>query len=137
MTAAEFVRTDNVNTEIPEATEVGVLDDEVAATGLAVALFHRWNIAATGAQARVVADLLRRSQDGLMCVQYASCMCGCAASMLLACVDVIPVHVNDVPIAGADKLRGDSLLQLGNRHTNVLAEPGRPRGLALHHWPRG
>ena len=38
MIAAELVRTDNINNEIPEATEVGVLDDEVAATGLAVAL---------------------------------------------------------------------------------------------------
>ena len=98
MTAAELVRTDDVNNEIPEATEVGVLDDEVAATGLAVALIHRWNVAATGAEARVVADLLQRSQDGLVCVLP-------AARMLLAGVDVIPVHVNDVPIAGADKLR--------------------------------
>jgi len=57
--------------------------------------------------------------------------------MLLAGVDVITVHVNDVPIAGADKLRRGSLLQLGNRHTNVLAEPRRPRGLALRHRPRG
>ena len=98
VTAAELVRTDNVNNEIPEATEVGVLDDEVAATGLAVALIHRWNVAATGAEDRVVADLLQRSQDGLVCVLP-------AARMLLAGVDVIPVHVNDVPTAGADKLR--------------------------------
>ena len=34
MTASEFMRTDNVN-EIQEATEVVVLDDEVAAIGLA------------------------------------------------------------------------------------------------------
>lgn len=47
---------------------------------------------------RVVADLLQRSQDGLVCVLP-------AARMLLAGVDVIPVHVNDVPIAWADKLR--------------------------------
>ena len=101
MTAAELVRTDNVNNEIPKATEVGVLDDEVATTWLAVALatlLHRWNVAATGAQARVVANLLQRSQDGLVCVLP-------AARMLLAGVDVIPVHVNDVPIAWADKLR--------------------------------
>ena len=31
MTAAELVRTDNVNNEIPEATALDVLDDEVAA----------------------------------------------------------------------------------------------------------
>ena len=43
--------------------------------------------------ARVVADLLQRSQDGLVCVLP-------AARMLLAGVDVIPVHV----IAWADKL---------------------------------
>ena len=59
MIAAELVCTDNINNEIPEATEVVVLDDEVAATGLAVALIHRWNVAARGAQARVVADLLQ------------------------------------------------------------------------------
>ena len=69
-----------------------------ATCGLAVALIHRWNVAKTGAQARVVADLLQRSQDGLVCVLP-------AARMLLAGVDVIPVHVNDVPIAWADKLR--------------------------------
>ena len=40
VTAVEFVRTDNVNDELPEATEMGVLDDEVAATGLAVVLLH-------------------------------------------------------------------------------------------------
>ena len=44
MTAAELVRTDNVNNEIPEATELVVLDDEVAATGLAIALLHRKNV---------------------------------------------------------------------------------------------
>ena len=57
MTAAEFVGRGNVNNEIPEATEVVVLEDEVAVTGLAVALLHRWNVAATGAEARVPAAL--------------------------------------------------------------------------------
>jgi hypothetical protein len=56
VTAATFVRTDNVSDEIPEATEVGVLDNEVAVTGLAVALLHRWDVVSTGGQARVVAD---------------------------------------------------------------------------------
>ena len=68
MTAAKLVRTDNVNNEIPEANKLGLLDDEVSATGLAIAPIHHWNVAATGAQARVVADLLQRSQDGLVCV---------------------------------------------------------------------
>jgi len=68
--------------------------------------------AATGGQARVVADLLQRSENGLVCVLP-------AARMLLAGVDV----VNNVLIARADKLRPGSLLQLGNRHTKVLAEP--------------
>ena len=80
MIAAELVRTDNINNGIPETTELSVLDDEVAATGLAVALHHGWNAAATGAQARVVADLLQRSQNGLVCVLP-------AARMLLAGVD--------------------------------------------------
>ena len=74
--------------------------------------------------------LLQRSQNGLVCVLVAVCM-------LLPGVNVITVHVNDVPIAGADKLRRGSLLQLGKRHTNVLAEPRRPRDLALLHRPRG
>ena len=50
-------------------------------------------------------------------------------------VDVITVHVNDVLIARADELRRGSLIQLKNRHTKVLAEPRRPRSLALHHRP--
>ena len=45
-------------------------------------------------------------------------MVSCASFLLPAascrCVDVITVHVNDVPIAGADKQRQGSLLQLGN-----------------------
>ena len=62
--AAEFVRTETVNEEIPEATEVGVFDDEVAAAGLAVALLQRWDVLA----ARAVAHLLQRCQNGLVCV---------------------------------------------------------------------
>ena len=72
--AAEFVRSDNVSDEIPLAVEMVVLGDEVAAAGLAVALLHRWNVVSTGDQARVVADLLQRSQNGLVCVLSAACV---------------------------------------------------------------
>jgi hypothetical protein len=74
------MRTDNVKNEIPEATELGVLDDEVAATGLAIALRHRWNVAATGAQARVVADAPAQSGWSRVrpsCCPSASCRCVC------------------------------------------------------------
>ena len=128
VTAAEFVRTDNVNKEIPEATEVGVLDDEVAATGLAVALLHRWNVAATGAHARVVADRASAVR-----------MVSCASFLLPVCFLQVwmrsTVHVDDVLIARADELRRGSLLQLENRHTKALAEPRRPRRLALLRRP--
>ena len=58
MTATELALTGNFINEIPEATAVGVLADEVAATGLAVALLHCWDVAATGGQARVRASSL-------------------------------------------------------------------------------
>ena len=44
-----------------------------------------------------------------------------AAHALVVGVDVLIVHVNDVLTARADELRRGSLLQLGNRHTKVLA----------------
>jgi hypothetical protein len=53
---------DSIDDEIPEATDVGDLHDKIAATGLAVALLHRWNVAAAGAQARVVADAPSQSK---------------------------------------------------------------------------
>jgi len=56
-----------------------------------------------------------------------------AARVLLAGVDAITVHVNDVLIARADELRQDSLLQLESRHAKVL----RPRNIALLRGPRG
>ena len=78
--AAEFVRTDNIKDGIPAATDVGVLDDKIIATGLAVALLHRWNVVATSGQASVVADAPAQSKwsrvrpFGCLC---ASCRCGC------------------------------------------------------------
>jgi hypothetical protein len=45
--------------------------------------------------------------------------------MLLAGVDVITVHVDDVLIARADKLRRGSLLQLGNPHTSICVLPNQ------------
>ena len=51
MAAAEFVRTDNVSDEIPLAAEVGIVDDQIAATGLAVALLSPLNVVAAGGQA--------------------------------------------------------------------------------------
>ena len=67
MIAAEFVREMQTRSTMrSRKPPSGVLDDEVAATGLAAALLHRWNVAAKGGEARVVADLLQRSQNGLM-----------------------------------------------------------------------
>ena len=85
------------------AAEVGVLDDNIAATCLAVGLVHSRNVVSEGGQARVMADLLQichdvlqRSQDRLVGVLR-------AASVLLAGVEVITELVNDVPIARIDK----------------------------------
>ena len=75
-----------------------MLDDEIAATNLAVGRLHQGNIVAVCGQARVMADLLQRIQDPLVGVLR-------AASVLLAGVDVITVRVDDVPIARAGKWR--------------------------------
>jgi len=106
---------------------VGILDDEVATTWLAITLFHRWDVVATVVRPESL-QMLQRSQNGLVSVLPAD-------HMLLVGVDVIPVHVNDVRIARADHLRRGSLLQLRNRHTKVLAKPRRPRSLALLRRP--
>ena len=89
---AELLDEGNVDHHIPIATNVGVLDDKVAATGLAVVLAHRWNDVALCVQGRVMTDLLHRIQERLACVLG-------AASVLLAGVDVITVRVDGVPIA--------------------------------------
>ena len=77
---------------VPSATEVGVLDDKIAATGLVVGLAHRWYVVALCGQARLMTDLLQRIQDRLVGTLR-------AASVLLAGEDVIAVRVDDVPIA--------------------------------------
>jgi len=141
MVAADLMRDDSVNNQMPMVTEVGVLDDKITATCLAVGLLHRRNIVAHGGQARVMADLLQRSQDRLVGVLH-------AASVLLAGVDVIAELVDDAPIARADKRRRLTVAWLAwpaavlttcklpqqrNKHTKVLTEPRCPCRLALCH----
>ena len=98
MVAADLMRDDSVNNQMPMVTEVGVLDDKITATCLAVGLLHHRNIVAHGGQARIMADLPQRSQDRLVGVLH-------AASALLAGVDVIAELVDDAPITRADKRR--------------------------------
>jgi hypothetical protein len=85
---------------MPMAAEKVVLDDKIGTTCLAVKLLHRSNAVVKGGQASVVADLLQRSQNGLVCVLPAACV-------LLAGVNVITVHIDDVPTAWA--ARADKL----------------------------
>ena len=88
--------------------------------------------------------LLQRIQDRLVGILR-------AARVLLAGVDVITVWVDAVPIATrADERRWRNvavlawpvciltaceLLQLRNRHSQVLTEPRRPCRFALRHRP--
>ena len=127
MTAAELVRTDNINNGIPETTELSVLDDEVGLPLLFSidGMLLRWLLKpeslqiCSSAVRMVVLPSARSVLQASFLLPAASCRC----------VDVITVHVNDVLIARADKLRRGSLLQLGNRHTKVLAKQRRPRSL--------
>ena len=75
-------------------TNVGVLDEEVSATCLAVGLAHRGNVEALCGQARFIADLLK----GLVGILR-------AAGVLPAGVDVITVRVDDMLMARADEGR--------------------------------
>jgi hypothetical protein len=66
--AAELADAGNDNDRVPSATEaqVGVLDDKIASTGLALGLSHRRYDVALCGQARVTTDLLQRIQDRLV-----------------------------------------------------------------------
>ena len=96
MVAAELVDAGNVNDRVPSATENGVLDDKLAATGLAL---RTDGVVALCGQARVMTHLHQRQDrlvDILTCYPCASRRCG---------VDVIAVCVDDVLIARADERR--------------------------------
>ena len=54
-----------------------LVNDKIAATGIAVGLAHRWCVATMCGQARVMTDLLQRIQDRLVGTLCASCRCGC------------------------------------------------------------
>ena len=117
--AGDFVREDSFNDGALKATNVGVLDDKITATGLAVAfstagmLWRRvvkpesWPISSSAGQMVLLAS------------------CKLPAAGILVGVDVISVHVDVITmmIARADKLWRGCLLQLRNRHTKVLTEP--------------
>ena len=94
--ATELVFSFNFHYHMPIATNVGILDEKIAATRLAVGLLHRGNVVPQGGQARCMADLLQGIQDRLMGVLRAS-------SVLPVGVDVIIVRVDDVPMARADR----------------------------------
>jgi hypothetical protein len=90
--AAELVAAGNINDHMPMVTKVGVLDDQITATCLAVGLAHRWYVVALCR----MTDRLQRIQDCLVGILR-------AASVLVAGVDAITVPVDDVPIARADE----------------------------------
>jgi hypothetical protein len=94
--AAELVGAGNVDEQMPVATNVGILDEEVSATCLAVGLPHRRNVETLCGQARFIADLLQGIQDRLVGILR-------AAGVLPAGVDVITVRIDDVLMVRADE----------------------------------
>ena len=96
--AAELVGAGNVDDQMPVTTHVGILEEEVSATCLAVGLPHRRDVAALCGQASFIADLLQGIQDRLVGILR-------AAGVLPAGVDEITVRVDDVVMARADEGR--------------------------------
>ena len=96
--AAELVGAGNVDDKVLVSTNVGILDEEVSTTCLAVGLPHGGNVETLGGQAQFIADLLQGIQDRLVGILR-------AAGVLPAGVDVITVRVDDVPMARADEGR--------------------------------
>ena len=81
---------------MPIVTNVGVLDEHIAANSLAVGLAHgRYAVALSG-EAHVMAYLLQRIQDCLVGILR-------AARVLLAGVHVITMRVDDGPITKTDE----------------------------------
>ena len=72
---------------MPIVTNVVVLDEQIAATGLAIGLAHRRYVVALRGQARVMTDLLQRTQDRLAGILR-------AARVLLVGVDAITVRAD-------------------------------------------
>ena len=79
-------------------TKVDILDEEVAATGLAAGLPHRRDVASLCDEASFMADRLQGIQNRLVGILR-------AAGVLPAGVDVITVRVDDVLMARADEGR--------------------------------
>ena len=96
--AAELVGAGNVDDQMPVTTKVDILDEEVAATGLAAGLPHRRDVASLCDEASFMADRLQGIQNRLVGILR-------AAGVLPAGVDVVAVQVDDVPMAGADEGR--------------------------------
>ena len=59
MVATELVGAGNVDDQMPVTADVGILDEQVSATRLAVGLPHQRNVATLCGQARFTADLRR------------------------------------------------------------------------------
>jgi hypothetical protein len=64
--AAELVGAGNVDDQMPVTTKVGILDEEVSATSLAVGLPHRRDVAALCGEASFRADPLQGIQNRLV-----------------------------------------------------------------------
>ena len=64
--AAELVGAGNVNDQMPVTTKVDILDEEVAATGLAAGLPHRRDVASLCDEASFMADRLQGIQNRLV-----------------------------------------------------------------------
>ena len=83
---------------MPVTTKVDILDEEVAATGLAAGLPRQRDVAVLCDEASFMADRLQGIQNRLVGILR-------AAGVLPAGVDVITERVDDVPMARADEGR--------------------------------
>ena len=77
MVAAELVDEGSANNHMSSVIEVGVLDDKIAATCLAIGPLLRGNSVPLHGQARVMAEHPTSSGGRPLCCQCASCRCGC------------------------------------------------------------
>ena len=119
MISAEFVVDCDVDDQVAAATEVDVLEHQVAPPHLAVALLDGGDVAPLRGDPSLPADFLNGVEDGLV-GSFA------AAGVLLAGMDVIAECVNDMAAAGADALLAPQLLERRNGLAEELAEPPLP-----------
>ena len=92
--AAELVDECNIDDEVGIASDVGALDDQVTLSGLAILFLHGRDVAPFRQKAGLVAEGFDRIEDGFVSGLG-------AASVFLACVDMVPVLVNDVTTTSA------------------------------------